>query len=300
MLLNVLSEKKRLLLNILFIAIALVIAYALFSIFDAKKILAQADFFLLLLAVLSFVLSIVLWNFGWAQILGIGFIRANKIGFASLSGLLTPFGIGNDLLKGLLAKQDGLSLEKSVAASVCAKLIKMFFAVLLSALGLLSVLYLFPSQFNLLLSLFVLVSGMSVGLFILSRKKFSLEGEGSIAVFTRHLNSFFSRPSFSASLFLLASFLLEFLSFFLCAKAISLDIPFVLLFASFSAVFLAGKIPLSPQGLGIVEFLAVYVLFTASTEAVAALIFLWNICRLWFPILLSAPFYLRFHLKTNH
>ncbi len=124
--------------NVAYVAALAAVAYALLKMFDAEKALPSMNLPLAVVAVALYLLSIVPWNSAWGKHLGSGFWEANKIGWAAQFGSLTPFSIGNDVLRGYFGKQYGRPATDSIAASLATKFHKIAIALAFSVAGILA------------------------------------------------------------------------------------------------------------------------------------------------------------------
>ncbi len=283
--------------NLLYLVALAALAYALLKIFDAEKALPQLNYLVALAAIAAYLLSIVFWNVAWGNYLKTGWKESNLVGWSAQFGAMTPFSLGNDVLRGYFAKQHGKKFSEGAAASLATKFYKIALALAFSLLG---AVYLIVRhrevestlEWGVALPLLILA-----GVYIFTREKhaewiaklsFNKISKEKTAEFSAALKKYIHKPSFGVLGWLLASLALEFVSFYLGFLAFGVALPPFVAYLVFSLVFFISKVPVLPQGIVVTEFVGLVLLQnTAALPLVAAGILLWNVSRIWMPIVVS-------------
>ena len=294
------KEKLRqsLLSSAAYLLVAGAVIYSVVKILGGEAHLASANYFFLLLAVCAYLSSMFFWAVAWAYQSKISIKEASLLTFSSIAGTFTPLGLGSDALRGYFSKRKDRELSKLVASSVATKFHKI---IVTSVLGLLYLLLAWkflngeittPAFVGVILSLLsvlaIWIAARYFGSF--SRyvpKKFvpSFVSYGS-----EHFRQALSNvvlPSLSA---LVISTFFEFTSLYLSFLAFGADPGFLVVAGTYVVLFFASKVPFL-HGFGLVELVGVLLLRGLfPVPLLVAVLFSFDIARLWVPTLLSLVF----------
>jgi uncharacterized protein (TIRG00374 family) len=287
--------------NAVYVAALAAVAYALLKLFDAEKALPSMDAGLAAAAVLFYMLGIVPWNSAWGKYLGSGFWESNKIGWAAMFGSLTPFSIGNDVLRGYFGKAYGKKATDSIAASLATKFYKIAIALAFSIAGVIA-LFARHSELGEMVSLgIVLPAAILAGVYVLTREEpmrlvaavgGKRLGVGKAQEFAKALKGYLHNPRMDALALLTLSLVLELVSFYFCFAAFGVNLEPFTAYLIYTLLFFVAKIPLIPQGIGITEAIGLVILKDAASMGyVAAGLLLWSVARIWAPVIASVAFY---------
>ncbi len=289
----------------------------------AMNSIKSANAFFLVLSVLFFLFSILVWLFSWSLLVvkrsQTSFSSVLCWGFASVFGSLTPIQLGSDALRSIfLHERLGISLSKSFSASMIVKGLK--FSVLAVASTMLLLWAIFIGWADSILFL-PLVSGLLVVvlaslLFLLPLKKsvgYAISrffaGLSERARFLKPLEAYFVKYSDYLAgvkarmilvLFSLAalSWAFEFFSLFFAFLSLDISIPLLSLLALFVLIAVLERAPFLPRGILLVEtvgfaFLSFPAVSSASLSVpeIVSVLVLFDLSRLVIPALLSIVFY---------
>ncbi|MBU1197481.1 flippase-like domain-containing protein [Candidatus Micrarchaeota archaeon] len=283
--------------NVLYFIALIALAYALLKIFQAEQALPKLDAFIAAGAIVSYLISIVLWNEAWGQYLKIDFWKSNTIGWSAQFAALTPLSIGNDVLRGYFAKQHGHRFSAGMAASLATKFYKIALALVFSAAGI-ALLFLRNEELQQWIGLGVVVPVLLLlGLYVITKEgfagivnkiTFNRIAKGRMIEFSGKMKYYVHAPSGSVLLILITSLAFEFLAFYLCFQAFGVFLEPFTAYLAYALLFFLSKIPLLPQGIVITEIAGVMILRSvAALPLVAAGILLWNVSRVWVPVVMS-------------
>ncbi len=272
-------------------------AYALIKLFDAEQAFPQFNLVWAALAILAYLASISTWNIAWGAYLGAGWRESNWVGWKAQFGSVTPFSLGNDVLRGYFAKDHGREFSESMAASLATKFYKIGIAFVFSIAGAIYLFFRHRELGDVLGWGVVLPMAMLLGVYIftrdgmagwLSRLTFNKITAEKSALFSNKLKGFIHHPHGIAMAWLTLSLGLEFFAFYAGFEAFAVGLPPFVAYLVFSLLFFISKIPLLPQGIVLTEFVGLILLKgTASTSAIAAGLLMWNASRIWAPIVIS-------------
>ncbi len=285
--------------KLVFLFVALVIFFTLYKLFGAENVIFSANIVYLLFSILSYLVGIFLWNCAWAASGNFSFLKANLAGFASLSGMLTPAGVGNDFLRAYFLRKS-VSFEKAIASSFVTKIYKILIAIFFSFLFVIWFLreksYLLGAlllgialPFAFIISIKYLLDMRTINFF----KKYSKhlrKHHANLKKLSRYFNLYLKNFSALFLFLLVLSFFFEICSFAFAFYAFSINVSIVEALAAFSVLYLISKNPFVPQGIGVVELLAIFAFSAVSQQLIAAALIVWDISRLWIPILSSVFF----------
>ena len=298
---------------------------ALFSsLSNAHFVLYDANLFLLALACILFIFSVIIWLFSWSYLIKkhikLNFRKSIAAGVASFYGSLTPVQIGAEALRAInLKKIYGVSYSESISASMVAKGAK-FFVIGIFA-GLLLFFYVLGSKADLPLMLsyssgffvialacllFLLPMNKKTGLAMAKLFKSISEIKPLHMQFLSKLSGFFesyseylSRTSLTtlAIVFMLClfSWFLEIAALYFSFASLSIYLPLQQIFIFATLVAVLERNPILPRGIGLVEVIGYYFLAMPSllggvalksAEIVAALI-VYDFVRLILPTIAS-------------
>ncbi len=290
--------RQRLLSTAAYLLVAGAVIYSIVKLLGGEEHLAYANYFFLLLAVCAYLSSMFFWAVAWAYHGKIPVREASLLTFCSVAGTFTPLGLGSDALRGYFSKRRDRDLSRLVASSVATKFHKI---IVTSALGLLYLLLSWkfldgeiaaPAFAGVILSLLsvlaIWVAAKYFGSF--SRhvpKKFvpSFVSYGSDHI--RQALSTVALPSLSA---LVISAFFEFAALYLSFLAFGADPGFLVVAGTYVVLFFASKVPFL-HGFGLLQLVGVLLLrglFPVSL--LVAVLFSFDIARLWVPTLLSLVF----------
>ncbi|MFH1199916.1 MAG: lysylphosphatidylglycerol synthase domain-containing protein [Candidatus Micrarchaeota archaeon] len=287
--------------NAVYVAALAAVAYALLKLFDAEKALPSLNPLLAAAAVALYLLSIVPWNAAWGKHLGSGFWEANKIGWAAQFGSLTPFSIGNDVLRGYFGKRYGKPATDSIAASLATKFHKIAIALAFSVAGVFALVARHSELGETVALGVVLPIALLGGVYFLTREApmrwvaklaGGRLGGGKAENFARRLREYLHKPRIDALGLLGLSLLLELTSFYCCFAAFGVILEPFSAYLIFTLLFFVAKIPLVPQGIGVTEAIGLVILRdSAALPFIAAGLLLWSVARIWAPVVASFAFY---------
>ncbi len=274
----------------------LAVLYGLLKIFGADEGLLLLKPDIAAFSAIIYLLGMALWCIGWGGYLKMRPLIGIKLGFASQIGGLTPLSLGADLLRGYYAEKAGIKFTGGVAASLAAKFHKILIALVFSAFGIGLILLLNSTIKGSLLLGLGMPGLMLIGIYLLTKNYFSIlvskvtlrkikakdAGE-----FSKGLKGFIRRPPKAAIIMLLLSLICEFASFYLCFYAVGMSLDPLSAYLIFVLLFFASK-ALVPQGLGVTEIIGLVLLGNAAPmPLIAASLLLWNIVRIWVPLVFS-------------
>ena len=283
--------------NAFYLLVSLLVLYAIYKFFGAGAAFRSADFPLLSLAVLIFLAEAFFWNWAWALVGGVSFRSAQLSSFASMSGNLTPFGIGSDLMRSFFAKSEKKTFSQILASSFATKVYKILLAaaVLVLSFPLFSGLNQELQASLSLGTLFISAGAVSFLFFARFNPKFaesllsSFETGRKINLFAKELRRFFAIPSPQVLFLLLVSLACEFAAFFLSFQALGITLSVSTALAVFFIVFFATKLPF--HALGVSELVGIFLLQSQYSAApIAAALISWDLVRAWAPALASTAF----------
>ncbi len=285
-----------------YLAVALLVAFALYKVLGAESAIGRADLGVLAFSQLLFFASAAFWNNAWARQAGISVWEANLAGFSSMSGLLTPLGVGSDVLRTFFGRHLHKDSSYLLATSFAVKIYKVVIAALLVLAFIPTV---FSGGFDPRLRYSLAVAGLFVLCFVLMLaaigkrgypaflgKIFNyLGGDGAVS-FAGHVKTLLAVPPAAVLLHLFLSLLFEFLAFYSVFFAFHLTLAWEQALAVFLLLFLASK-ALLPNGFGVVESIGLFLFQSGFETSVAAAVLLaWDAVRAWVPALASALFVL--------
>lgn len=284
--------------SLAYLLVFLAVAYSVVRVLGGDEYLASADYSLLALGLLCYLAGILCWAIAWSDSSGLGKAESALLTFASSSGSLTPLGLGSDALRGYFSGQSKDGLARVVASSLATKFHKIALTAIVSAVflvlaaGALGDAIAYSSLFGVAASLaavlFIwLVSSRSSWLLRLIPPRFLPQSiTGGSALF----HKLFSSPSAYSIAFLLLSLAFEFAAFLFCFLAFGVYADLAIVAGVFVAVFFASKVPLV-NGFGLVELVGVALLHGAfPVSRLLAVLFAFDLARLWFPAFLSVFF----------
>jgi len=220
------------------------------------------------------------------------------ISIASLIGILTPMNIGTDFLRSFYGKKHlGLELNLTATASILAREFKLHVTLLLVMF-----LAITPAsvQDNFIKTLIIPTASVLFLLVILYSLRANFAGRlakrlkiGNISKAIRQLSLKLGlvKRCLIYSVFA-TGFVLEWLSLHLCFLALNLKPTLSATFVFFVLLYFLSRTPFIPQGLGVVEVSGFALLKTmeCSTAQMGALLVIWDLLRIFIPILLSIVF----------
>jgi len=279
------------------LALSLLVLFSIYKFFGAGAAFEKADFAILFAAFLVFIASVFLWNWAWALVGGFSVGQAQLASFASMSGNLTPFGIGGDFMRSFFARSSSKSFSQVLASSLATKVYK-----ILVAAAALVMFYPFLSglddQIKLSLSFgTVLVSAGAAAFLLFARFKprvaesflSSFEFGRRINLFAAEMRRHFAVPSPCILALLFLSLACEFAAFHAVFLALGISLGLHTSIAVFFLVFFATKAPF--HALGISELVGIFLLQSQHpSAAIAAALISWDLVRAWAPALFSVAF----------
>ena len=284
--------------TIAYLLVFLCVAYALVKLFGGEETLLSANLLILAVAVFSYLLSISLWAAAWGNSCGVGFVESQLLTFAATGGAVTPAGVGSDAMRGFFSKRKGNELSGIVASSLAVKLQKIVLTAICAAVFLLAFYSVLDSQIVFLSSIGIAFSLLAVfAIYYASlHQKFISKFipakwlSGLIEIGASQFRDYLQRISLQSAILLFLSLCCEFVSFLFCFKAFGAAPALVLAFGAFIVIFFASKIPFL-HGLGLIELVGVLLLSDVfSPSKLVAVLFAFDVCRLWLPSLVSLPF----------
>ncbi|MFA5247617.1 MAG: lysylphosphatidylglycerol synthase domain-containing protein [Candidatus Micrarchaeia archaeon] len=274
------------------------IAYAVIKFLGGENYLAQADYSMFGLALLAYLASVFFWSLAWAKSAKIQRKEAALLTFAAAAGALTPLGVGSDALRGYFSRRDAEGFSHLVLSSIATKLHKIVFSAVAAAVFL--ALYSSSLSNEILYSalLGIAVSVVSVVLLYLFIGKFSWLSKYFPKKFlpdfltkgSQQFKNLLASPSISSIIYIAASLAFELVSFFCCFLAFNTNPGLVVVAGAFVVVFFASKVPFL-HGFGLLELVGVFLLHNSfPASLLVAILFCFDVARLWFPTLVSAGF----------
>ncbi|MCX8158229.1 MAG: flippase-like domain-containing protein [Candidatus Diapherotrites archaeon] len=307
--------------TLLFLLVFGAVLFIITHISEAIDIIYTTNIFFLIVASFFFIVSVIVWLFGWACLIkntcNVKLVDSLSIGVASFYGSLTPVQIGAEALRSInLKRLYKIDYKTSISASMVAKGIKFFiialFAIFLFFYYLTTtkpdislIFYYLSGLFVILLAclLFLLPFNRAIGLSI--AQLFNSLSQIRFLGFSKKLGNFFEEYTeylnqtnigliLIVFFFCLLSWTFEFLALYFCFLSLNLQIGLsqVLLLATLFAVL--ERNPLLPRGIGLVEISGYYILAMPSLigssfkiKEIVALIVVYDFVRLFLPTALS-------------
>jgi uncharacterized membrane protein YbhN (UPF0104 family) len=274
------------------------LAYTVIKLLGGEGYLSSANLSTFALALFAYLASIFFWSLAWSYNARIQKKEAALLTFAAAAGALTPLGVGSDALRGYFSRRDADGFSHLIVSSLATKLQKIFLSALISALFLLAFSALLPSEI-----LYSAILGIAISIVSVLFIYFFL---GKLSWLSKYLpkkylpdylfsgSSKFRRmlvePTFKSLVYVTVSFAFELASFYLCFLSFSINPGFVLVAGAFVVMFFASKVPFL-HGFGLMELVGVFLLHNTYPAALlVAVLFCFDVARLWFPTLLSAGF----------
>jgi len=293
----------------------IVIAFlALFAFFtNSAELLLKANRLFLLSAIISYLISIIIWIFAWGILIRkekkINFGRLFKIGFASIVGSFTPIQLGVEALRILHLKKLGIGIKNAVGASMLVKGAK--FAIIL----LLAIIFSQPllnSPYFVWIVNGLVVIFMATLLFLLPLVPdlgYLLAGIIGILSNIKYLNflkklrEYFlfyidylkgSKKSITVAIFFLAAFswAFEVISLACSFLSVNLILDISTIIYTSALISILERIPFLPRGVGLLELICFYFLgaMQLNVSQIGAALIIFAFARLIFPVLLAIAF----------
>ena len=289
----------------------------LFSFFtNSFEKLLNANFYFLFFAVLSYLISIIVWIFAWSLLIKskykLSFRKLFNIGFSSIVGSFTPVQLGVEALRVLQLKKSGVSIKDSIGASMLVKGSK-FLIILLLAIFFSQPLLNSNYFFWILAGLFVIF--LATLLFLLPlipflgykiSKLFLSLSKIKYLNFLKKLSEYFlfytdylknSANSLILIIFFLStiSWIFELLSLVFSFYSVGLLLKINILIYAAALISILERIPFLPRGIGLLEIICFYFFRTLNLKAsiIGAALVIFTFSRLIFPVLLSLIFNIR-------
>jgi len=285
---------------------------------EISTIVYQIDIFSVIAAAVFYILSIILWLFGWAYLIN----KQNKTpfrslvlsGFSSVYGSFTPLQIGTEYLRAINNKNFlGVRYSETLSASMVARGSKF----LLLGLGAVIV---FITLFQTANELFLWVYTAGMGIVLLLAvifllplypklgRKFSKLIEKFLPKnsITSHVTNYFYNYSsylgkvkpagiFLVLILTVVQLYFELLAIDFSLRAFGVILPFAALFSFLVIVSILQRVPFLPMGVGLVELAGLYFLsvpeLTLGTVidnvTIAGTLIVYGFARILIPVLLS-------------